>query len=62
MDTHKSSLAEQFCVLTSVHMSTGKTIDVTQNASIVQVMSSLFNMLSKFVRTFLPGGNCLLVL
>ena len=55
--SQKSSLA-----FSHLYMLTGKTMDVTLCASIGQVMSPLFNMLSKFVRAFLPGSNCLLIL
>ena len=43
------------------HMSTGKTIAFTRQTFVGKVMSLLFNMLSKFVITFLPRSKCLLI-
>ena len=40
--------------LSHPHMTTGKTIALTRWAFVTQVMSLLFNMLSKLVITFLP--------
>ena len=40
---------------------TGKTIALTRRTFVGKVMSLLFNMLSKFVITFLPRSQCLLI-
>ena len=42
-------------------MTTGKTIALTRWTFVVKVMSLLFNMLSKFVITFLPRSKHLLI-
>ena len=42
-------------------MTTGKTIALTGQTFVGKVMSLLFNMLSRLVMTFLPGGKCLLI-
>ena len=42
-------------------MTTGKTIALTRWTFVSKVMSLLFNMLSRLVRTFLPRSKCLLV-
>ena len=47
--------------LSHPYMTTGKTIALTRWTFIGKVMSLLFNMLSKLVKTFLPGSNCLLI-
>jgi len=47
--------------LSHPHMTTGKTIDLTRWTFVGQVMSLLFNMLSKFVLTFLPRSKHLLI-
>ena len=39
----------------------GKTIALTRQNFVSKVMSLLFNMLSKFVITFLPRSECLLI-
>ena len=40
---------------------TGKTIALTRGTFVGKVMSMLFNMLSRFVITFLPRSTCLLI-
>ena len=42
-------------------MTTGKTIALTRQTFVGKVMSLLFNMLSRFVITFLPRGKRLLI-
>ena len=42
-------------------MTTGKTIALTRQTSACQVMSLLFNMLSRFVTAFLPRSKNLLI-
>ena len=42
-------------------MTTGKTIALTRWTFVDEVMSLLFNMLSKVVKTFLPRSKCLLI-
>ena len=42
-------------------MTPGKTIALTIWTFVGKVMSLLFNMLSKFVRAFLPRSKCLLI-
>ena len=42
-------------------MTTGKTIALARWTFVSKVMSLLFNMLSKFVITFLPRSKCLLI-
>ena len=42
-------------------MTTGKTIALTRWTFVGKVMSLLFNMLSRFVITFLPRSKCLLI-
>ena len=43
------------------HMTTGKTIALTQWTFVDKVMSLLFNMPSRLVITFLPRSKCLLI-
>ena len=43
------------------YMTTGKTIAWTRWTFVSKVMSLFFNMLSRFVITFLPGSKCLLI-
>ena len=43
------------------YMTTGKTIALTRQTFVGKVMSLLFNMLSRFVITFLPRSKCLLI-
>ena len=43
------------------YMTTGKTIVLTIWTFVGKVMSLLFNMLSRFVITFLPGSKHLLI-
>ena len=42
-------------------MTTGKTIALTRWTFVGEVMSLLFNMLSRLVITFLPRSECLLI-
>ena len=42
-------------------MTTGKTIALTRQTFVDQVMSLLFNILSRLVITFLPRSKCLLI-
>ena len=46
--------------LSHPYMTTGKTIALTRWTFVGQVMSLLFNMLSRLVITFLPRSKCLL--
>ena len=48
--------------LSHPYMTTGKTIALTRWTFVGQVMSLLFNMLSRLVRTFLPRSRHLLIL
>ena len=43
------------------HMTTGKTIALTRQAFVSKVMSLLFNILSRLVKTFLPRSKHLLI-
>ena len=47
--------------LSHSHMTTGKTILLTRRTFVGKVMSLLFNMLSRFVITFLPRRKHLLI-
>ena len=47
--------------LSHLYMTTGKTIALTRWTFVGKVMSLLFNMLSRFVITFLPRSKCLLI-
>ena len=47
--------------LSHPYMTTGKTIGLTSWTFVGRVMSLLFNMLSRWVITFLPRGKCLLI-
>ena len=47
--------------LSHPYMTTGKTIALTRRTFVGKVMSLLFNMLSRFVITFLPGSKRLLI-
>ena len=42
-------------------MTTGKTIALTRQTFVGEVMSLLFDMLSRLVIAFLPRSNCLLI-
>ena len=44
-----------------LYMTTGKTIALTKWTFVGEVMSLLFNMLSRLVIAFLPGSKCLLI-
>ena len=46
--------------LSHPYMTTGKTISLIRQTFVGKVMSLLFNMLSRFVITFLPRTKCLL--
>ena len=48
-------------MLSHPYMTTGKTIALTLQTFVIKVMSLLFNMLSRFVVTFLPRSKCLLI-
>ena len=43
-------------------MTTGKNIALTTQTFVSEVMSLLFNMLSRFVIAFLPRSKCLLLI
>ena len=65
---HHSSKAPNSLVLSLLHsptltpyMTTGKTIALTTWTFVGKVMSLFFNMLSRFVIVFLPGGKYLLI-
>ena len=47
--------------LSHPYVTTGKTIALTRWTFVGKVMSLLFNMLSRFVITFLPRSKCLLI-
>ena len=47
--------------LSHPYMTTGKTISLIRWTFVGKVMSPLFNMLSRFVRAFLPRSKCLLI-
>ena len=47
--------------LSHPYMTTGKTIALTRWTFVGKVISLLFNMLSRFVVTFLPRSKCLLI-
>ena len=47
--------------LSHPYMTTGKTIALTRRTFVGKVMSLLLNMLSRWVITFLPRSNCLLI-
>ena len=47
--------------LSHPYMTTGKTVILTRQTFVDQVMSLLFNMLSRLVITFLPRSKCLLI-
>ena len=47
--------------LSHPYMTTGKTIALTRCTFVGKVMSLLFNMLSRLIRTFLPRSKCLLI-
>ena len=48
--------------LSHLYMTPGKTMALTIWIFVDKVMSLLFNMLSRFVKAFLPGNMCLLLL
>jgi len=47
--------------LSHTYMTTGKTIALIRRTFVGKVMSLLFNMLSRLVKTFLPRSKCLLI-
>ena len=47
--------------LSHPYITTGKTIALTRWTFVGKVMSLLFNMMSRFVITFLPRSKCLLI-
>ena len=47
--------------ISHLYMTTGKTIVLTRQSFVGKVMSLLFNMLSRFVITFLPRSKHLLI-
>ena len=47
--------------LSHPYMTTGKTIALTRQTFVCKVMSLLFNMLSRWVTTFLPRSKCHLI-
>ena len=47
--------------LSYLYMTTGKTIPLTRWTFIGEVMSLFFNALSRFIISFLPGSQCLLI-
>ena len=47
--------------LSHPYMTTGETIALTRWTFVGKVMSLLFNMLSRLVKTFLPRSKCLLI-
>ena len=65
---HNSSKASNLCSsafftvqLSHPFMTTEKNIALTRWTFFGKIMSLLFNMLSRFVVTFLPRGTCLLI-
>ena len=57
----KSINSSVLSLLHSPYMTTGKTIALTRRTFGGKVMSLLFNMLSRLVKTFLPRSKCLLI-
>ena len=47
--------------LSHLHMTTGKTKALTRRTFVGNMISLLFNMLSRLVIAFLPRSNCLLI-
>ena len=65
---HHSSKAPILCCsafiivqLSHPYMTTGKTTALTRRTFVGKVMSLLFNVLSRLVRSFLPRSKCLLI-
>ena len=60
---HSSKASSAFFIVQLSHpyMTTGKTRALTRWTFVGQVMSLLFNMLSRLVITFLPRSKCLLI-
>ena len=65
---HSSKASSRWCSaffivqLSHPYMTTGKTIALTRRTFVGKVMPLLFNMLSRFVITFLPRSKCVLIL
>ena len=61
----KASILQRSAFFTAQHshpyMTAGKTIALTRRTFVGTVMSLLFNMLSRLVKTFLPRSKCLLI-
>ena len=55
------SAQPSLCSNSHPYMNTGKTIALTRRTFVTKVMSLLFNMLSRFVTTFLPRRKHLLI-
>ena len=57
----KASIVRNFAIFVVQHpyMTTGKTIALTRRVFVGKLMSLLFNMLSRLVKTFLPKSECL---
>ena len=64
-DSSKASILQcsAFFIAQLLHpyMTTGKTIALTRWTFVCKLMSLLFNMLSRLVKTFLPRSKCLLI-
>ena len=58
---NSSVLSFVYVQLSHLYITTGKTIALTRWTFIGRVMSLLFNMLSRFIVTFLPRSKCLLI-
>uniref|UniRef100_A0AC11E4J1 Uncharacterized protein n=1 Tax=Ovis aries TaxID=9940 RepID=A0AC11E4J1_SHEEP len=64
---HSSKVSVLWCSaffmvqLSHAHMTTGKTISLTRRTFVGKVLSLLFNMLSRFVVSFLPRSKLLLI-
>ena len=64
---HRSKVSILWCSaffivqLSHPYMTTGKTIALTRRTFVGNVISLLFNMLSRLVITFLPRSKCLLI-
>ena len=54
-------LAFSILQLSHPYMTTGNTIALTRRTTVGKVMCQLFNMLSRFLITFLPRSNYLLI-
>ena len=47
--------------LSHPYMTTGKTTALTRRTFVAEIISLLFNIMSRFVIAFLPRSNCLLI-